>query len=97
MGTTKTIHFAILDLEPRKQIVDIVLQSSQCVYMDKPCLSWLLLGICCLNISFHILIVVNTRSYMSSLGITDLGIQALIALDYLFRESEKSSLSPFTH
>jgi hypothetical protein len=39
------------------------------------------------------LIAVNTN-YRSSLGTTDPGIQALIALDWLFRESEKHSLSP---
>jgi hypothetical protein len=39
------------------------------------------------------LIGVNT-SKISSSGTTDLGIQALIALDWLFGESEDSSLSP---
>jgi hypothetical protein len=57
----------------------------------------LLLGVCSLNISYHIFILVNTTSYRSSLGITDLGIQALILLDWLFGDSEKSSLSPSTH
>jgi hypothetical protein len=42
------------------------------------------------------LIAVNT-SYSSSLGTIDLGIQALIALDWLFGESEKHSLSPSIH
>jgi hypothetical protein len=42
------------------------------------------------------LIAVNT-SYRSSLGTTDPGIQALIALDWLFGESEKHSLSPSIH
>jgi hypothetical protein len=42
------------------------------------------------------LIAVST-SYRSSLGTTDPGIQALIALDWLFGESEKHSLSPSIH
>jgi hypothetical protein len=42
------------------------------------------------------LIAVNS-SYRSSLGTTYPGIQALIALDWLFGESEKHSLSPFIH
>jgi hypothetical protein len=39
---------------------------------------------------------VNT-SYRSSLGTTDPGIQALIALDWLFGNSERHSLSPSIH
>jgi hypothetical protein len=42
------------------------------------------------------LIGVNT-SYISSLGTTDPGIRALVALDWLFGESEKHSLSPSIH
>jgi hypothetical protein len=42
------------------------------------------------------LIAVNT-SHISSLGTTDPGIQALVALDWLFGESEKHSLSPSIH
>jgi hypothetical protein len=42
------------------------------------------------------LIVVNTN-YRSSFGNADPGIQALIALDWLFGESEESSLSPSIH
>jgi hypothetical protein len=42
------------------------------------------------------LIAVNT-SYISSLGTIDPDIQALIALDWLFGESEKHSLSPSIH
>jgi hypothetical protein len=43
------------------------------------------------------LIAVNT-SYRSSLDTTDPGIvRALIALDWLFGESKKDSLSPSTH
>jgi hypothetical protein len=42
------------------------------------------------------LIAVNT-SYISSLGTTDPGIQVLIALDWLFGESEKHSLYPSIH
>jgi hypothetical protein len=42
------------------------------------------------------LIAVNT-SFISSLGTTYPGIQALIALDWLFGESQKRSLSPDIH
>jgi hypothetical protein len=42
------------------------------------------------------LIAVNT-SYITSLGTTDAGIQALIVLYWLFGESEKRSLSPSIH
>jgi hypothetical protein len=45
------------------------------------------LGIRSLNILIY-LIAVNT-SYRSSLDTTDPGIQALIALDWLFGETEK--------
>jgi hypothetical protein len=43
------------------------------------------------------LIAVNTSSYRSSLGVTDPGIQALTALDWLFGESEKHLLSSSIH
>jgi hypothetical protein len=58
----------------------------------------LLLGIPSLNVLLAHSLVVNIIHGLP-LGTTgtDLGIQALIVLDYLFGESEEISLSPITH
>jgi hypothetical protein len=42
-------------------------------------------------------LIAGNTNYISSLGTTDLGIQALIALDWLFGEFEKHSLSCSFH